>query len=137
MDTIYKIALIVLILVVLCLLLHVLKINGFLFISKKKAKLFICRPIKNEKRLNIKFAACTGYLRKVMRFKEERKYEISFTGEVRSGSCVLELLNSNKSVVLTKNLNEEATLYLPDLTQKYMLSINFENADGECNIVCK
>lgn len=128
---------IVIVLLCCALIWYILWINGCLFMSKKKALMFVCKTDKKERKITIRFKACDGSVKKILRFKEHKEYEISFQGTLTKGTCMLEILDSKKNNVLTLNLNDDSVRFAPDFSNRYKLVIRFDKAEGECCFICK
>ena len=65
---------------------YILYINGFLVIRAMSALVFLSTTRWWSTRPSAKVRACTGFARKVLKFKERRTYHFSFTSELSKGS---------------------------------------------------
>jgi len=112
------------------LLFYILWINGYLMLSRKTSKLFIC-SFRHNKRCRIKFACCNGYIKKIVKFKENRSYVFIFNCDVKEGVALVEIQDKNKKLLLHLDSNTpKATLNI-DKKCRYYIVLKFEKASGE------
>ncbi|HOQ74406.1 MAG: hypothetical protein WAP45_11085 [Limnochordia bacterium] len=109
---------------------YLLYINGFLVIRAISALVFFS-PVPwwgTAPRARVK--ACTGFVRKVIKFKESRTYHFSFSSEVSKGSITAEIQGRNKETLLV--LDGEKTSDVLDVQsgERYYLVVRFKRATG-------
>ena len=101
----------ILIITFLSALFYILWIKGYLIISRKTAKLFI-GSLRNKDGCSIKFVSCNGYIKKIVKFKENRTYDFCLKSKVENGLVFAEIWDSNKKVLL--HLDSDCLLYTSD-----------------------
>lgn len=120
----------ILLMTFLIILFYTLWINGYLIISRKTAKLFIA-SFRNKKRCRIKFVSCNGYIKKILKFKENRSYDFCLNGIVENGLIMAEIRDNNKKILLHMDSNIPNATINVDKKCRYYLILKFEEATGE------
>lgn len=103
--------------------------SGYLVVNRKRAVLFV-GSLPGKSRCGAKFSSCTGYMKRVIRFKESRSYEFDFQSTVTKGFVAVEVQDRNKEIILQLNKNVPKGTVAVSEKQRYYLVFRFENADG-------
>jgi len=81
-----------------------------------------------------RFSSCSGYMKRVIKFKEDRIYRFSLDLQLSKGDFWIELLDCDKNVVLRL---DKTTLYdSAELCsgKRYTMVFRFKSASGSYNI---
>ena len=119
----------ILILALMVAVFYLLYINGYMIINAKKASLFLGK----ERGKYARFASCSGYMKRVIRFKESREYEFSFETELEKGEVCVELWNGNQEKVLVLS-NQGKQVISVDNKKRYFLILRFVSATGSYHV---
>ena len=119
----------ILILAVMVAVFYFLYINGYMIINAKKATLFLGR----ERGKYARFASCSGYMKRVIRFKESREYEFSFETELEKGEVSVELWKGNKDKILSLTDRGIQTVTV-ESKERYYLVLRFVSATGNYHV---
>lgn len=86
--------------------------------------------VESMKGKRASYSSCTGYTRRIIKFKESKIYHFVFTQELTNGEVSEELLDSNKQCILC--LNDNAPSASVDLNHKirYYQVFRFKPATG-------
>ena len=123
--------LIVLAVVVFCIALqYILYINGFLVIRAISALVFFSTNRKWRIKPSAIVRACTGWTRKVLKFKESRTYHFSFTSELSKGSITAEIQGRNKETLLLLDSDNTSGVLDVKAKERYYLVVRFKGATG-------
>lgn len=124
----------ILLMTFLSIMFYILWIKGYLIISRKTAKLFI-GSLRNKERCRIKFASCNGYIKKIIKFKENRTYDFCLKSKVENGLVLAEIWDSNKKILLHLNSDMPNSSINVDKKCRYYLFLKFEKATGELELL--
>nr|MDE7297452.1 hypothetical protein [Lachnospiraceae bacterium] len=67
-----------------CAAFYLLYINGWMIINAKRAVMYIGSRRGNQ----ATFSSCTGYIKRVVRFRESRTYHFTFEPELSAGEVI-------------------------------------------------
>ena len=109
---------------------YFLYINGYMVVVSKRAFMFLSSK-RGKKAI---FSSCTGYIKRVVKFKESKRYHIDFRLELEKGEVTLELLDAKKQVLLSMNSSEGAKLEA-ESGQRYYMILRFKSATGSYEII--
>lgn len=115
-----------LMLLVFCFIMYLLYINGIAITNMKGAIMYV----ESFKGKRASFDSCTGYTRRVVKFKDSRLYHFTFTSELRKGDVSAELLNADKQQILCLNRTHQSDRIEIDKTKRYYLVFRFRSATG-------
>lgn len=100
--------------------------NGYIHVQSKRAVMYI-GSIGDR---HATFTSCTGYTKRVVRFKESGKIRFTFLPELSAGSVTAEILDAKKQIVLRLS-SAKANAEIPVEAKKmYYLVIRFQSATG-------
>lgn len=108
---------------------YFLYINGYMIINAKRATLFFG---KNRGKY-ARFSSCSGFMKRVIRFKENREYEFHFETELEKGEVSIELWDNKQEKVLSMT-NKGSQAVAVERKKRYYLILRFESATGSYNI---
>ena len=118
----------------LSILFYILWIKGYLIMSRTTAKLFI-ESFRNKDRCRIKFVSCNGYIKKIIKFKENRTYDFCLKSKVENGLVFAEIWDSNKKVLLHLDSDMPNSSINVDKKCRYYLFLKFEKATGDLELL--
>lgn len=120
----------VLLLLALGCVLYLLYINGYLVTNMKKAVMYI----ETRRGTHATFSACTGYTKRMVRFKESRPYHFTLSSELTKGELSVELLHSKKHQIMFLNGNQRNADLAIDKNKRYYLVVRFHSATGNYDL---
>ena len=100
-----------------------------MIINAKRATLFFG---KNRGKY-ARFAACSGFMKRVIRFKESGEYLFTFETELEKGEVNIELWDENQEKVLFMKNQGNQTITV-ESKKRYYLILRFESATGNYHI---
>ena len=118
--------------ILLCLigiLSYLLYINGYIVISSKYAFMFL----GSKRGKKAMFSSCTGYIKRVIKFKESKVYHVNFGLELEKGEVALELLDEKKQIILSLNGNDTSEIEVESRKRYYMI-LRFKSATGNYEV---
>ncbi len=101
--------------------------NGWIPITVKSAVMFIGG--KSGKKAV--FSSCNGYMKRIIKLKEECVYHFELTPKLSSGNMSVELLDNRKQVLMRVTELQRETDFKAGKGKRYTLMIHFKNATGE------
>jgi len=107
-------------------MMYLLYINGYMVMSRKRALTFI----GSQRGKKASFTACNGYIRRVFKVKESRKYVFDLDLQLSKGEMQVILLDEGKNEIAW--LDESRRTASPELTagKRYYLVFRFTKASG-------
>jgi len=127
-------ALILLLPIAFILLFYILWINGYMVKSSKAAMLFVFK-VRRKNRCKIYFKSCSGYIKRVIKISESRRFLFTFDGDITKGNVTAEVQDAGKKTLLKLDISNPESAVDLDKNKRYYLVVNFENADGEFDLV--
>jgi len=113
-------------LVIIGIVFYFLYINGYLMINAKQAVTYI-GSLGGRKAT---FTACTGYTRRVIKFKESGTVRFNLDLEIIKGEVTMELMDVTKQCILKlDNIYPSAVIHI-DAKKRYFLVFRFKSASG-------
>lgn len=106
---------------------YILYINGYLVIQSKRAIMFVGSGRGKKAR----FSGCTGYIKRVVKFEENREYYFSLSTELSKGEVSVELLDRNGKSVLPLDCSKGTGYIMAEARRRYDLVIRFQSASGK------
>ena len=119
----------ILILAAMAAVFYILYINGYMIMNAKKATLFFGK----ERGKYARFTSCSGYMKRVIRFKENREYEFSFETELEKGEVSIELWDNKQEKMLSMTNQGSQTVIL-ESKKRYYLILRFVSATGSYHV---
>ncbi len=114
-------------------LFYLLWINGHMLFNRKRAGLFTASfPEKN--RCQATFSACSGYVKKVIKFGQKRRYAFCFSGQISKGCASVCVENQHKETLLHLTPDQPTGWLDVQAKNRYILVLKFEKAAGKLQI---
>ncbi|MBE6961872.1 MAG: hypothetical protein E7445_05385 [Ruminococcaceae bacterium] len=104
----------------------VLYTNGFLILSSKRALAFIGTRQGRE----ASFTACTGQIKRVVRFPESRTFHFAFSPELTRGEVSAALLDHGTQLLVLDSAVQNGAVSA-EKGRPYTLVIRFRSASGK------
>ena len=82
-----------------------------------------------------KFSGCSGWMKRVTKFRETCTYTFVLDAELRKGDMSVELFDSAKQKILHLNPSHPRASVTVDKNEKYHLVINFSSATGRYALI--
>lgn len=102
-------------------------------ISKSIAAiLFVFRPGRDADRVTLN--SCTGWVKHIGRFSENRTYEFSLDTQLSKGDAEVILFDAKKEQLIKLNRQSPTGKIDLDAKNKYYLRWEFEDATGKCEL---
>lgn len=98
-------------------------------VSSKRSLMFL----GSKRGKKAMFSSCTGYIKRVVKFKESKIYHVDFNVELEKGEVTLELLDTRKQVILSLNGSEGAKIEVESGKRYYMI-LRFKSATGSYEV---
>ena len=108
---------------------YLLYINGYMVVASKRALMFL----GSKRGKKAMFSSCTGYIKRVIKFKESKTYYAEFKLELEKGGVTLEILNTKKQLILSLNSSETFKIEA-ESGQRYYMVIRFKSASGSYEV---
>lgn len=105
---------------------YFLYINGYLVTNAKRAVMYI--GSLGGRKAN--FSSCTGYTKRVIKFKESGSAHFNLALEISKGEVTMELLDTNKQCILQLSNTQPSSVIQIDAKKRYFLVFRFKSASG-------
>lgn len=115
-----------LLVVLLGIALYALYLGGFMTLQSKRAVLYVGSLKGNSAR----FSSCTGYSKRILRFRESRPYLVDFNCSLTGGDVTAEILDSDKETVVSLPCGTQSASIAVQKGKRYYLVIRFRSATG-------
>ncbi len=109
---------------------YTLYINGYLVVKAIRALIFRGSVRRWKTRPAARVVACTGSVRKILKFKESRTYQFVFTAEISKGSITAEIQNRHKETILKLDETSPRGVIAVQSGERYYLVVRFKQATG-------
>ena len=104
--------------------------NGLMVLNSKRALSFV----GSDRGHRASFTACTGTVRRILRFSESKTLRVVFSPVLTKGSVTMELLNSQKQPLLLLDETHPTGSIAVEKGQRYQLVFHFQSATGEYSL---
>lgn len=91
--------------------------------------------IGSTKGNSAKFSSCSGYMKRVIKFKEDGTYTFVLDAELSKGDMSVELIDSTKQKIMQLNCFNRSASITVEKKKKYYLVINFRSATGRYALI--
>ena len=108
---------------------YLLYVNGYLTINAKKAVSFL-GSIRGNCRCQARFKSCDGYMKRVVKFNENRLYNFFLDCDMNKGYMTVELWDTNKHKLMCLKDNMQNAGVNVQKKKKYYLVFKFKSATG-------
>ena len=105
---------------------YFLYINGYLVTNAKRAVMYI--GSLGGRKAN--FSSCTGYTKRVIKFKESGSVHFNLALEISKGEVTMELLDTNKHCILQLSNTQPSSVIQIEAKKRYFLVFRFKSASG-------
>ncbi|MBQ3193398.1 MAG: hypothetical protein IJB59_07525 [Oscillospiraceae bacterium] len=105
--------------------------QGYMVLKSTSAVAFIGSTKGNSAR----FSSCSGYMKRVIRFKADGTYTFVLDAELSKGDMSVELLDSTKQKIMQLNCSNRSGSITVEKKKKYYLVINFSSATGRYTLI--
>ncbi len=105
---------------------YLLYINGYLITNAKRALVYI-GSMGGRKAT---FTSCTGYTKRVVKFKESKDVHLHFDLELTKGDVTMELLDGSKQCILQLDHTKQFATIPVEAKKRYYLVFRFKSASG-------
>lgn len=105
--------------------------QGYMVLKSTSAVAFIGSTRGNSAR----FTACSGYMKRIIRFKADGTYTFLLDAELSKGDMSVELLDSTKQQIMLLNCTNRSASITVEKKKKYYLVINFKSATGRYALI--
>lgn len=116
---------VLLILVLLCLFIFLYS-QGYMVFKSVHAVTFVGAMKGNSAR----FSSCSGYMKRIIKFKEDGRYTFVLDAELSKGGMSVELIDSAKQKIMQLNGSNRSASITAEKKKRYYLVINFKSATG-------
>ena len=116
--------------ILFCILMYFLYINGYMIINAKRAVTFI-GSIRGRGMCGASFRSCSGYMKRIMRFRESRAYHFVLDAKLVSGEMEVEILDRDKKVIMHLDEHSPEAAIEVDAKMRYTLIVRFKSATGD------
>lgn len=100
--------------------------NGYMVISSKRAVSFV----GSDRGRRASFTACTGSIKRVIRFSESRTLHADFSLTLTKGFVSAELLDDRKQPLLRLDSSPTGSVFV-EKGRRYWLIFHFQSATGD------
>ena len=104
--------------------------NGLMVLNSKRALSFV----GSDRGRRASFTACTGTIRRILRFSDSKTLRVVFSPVLTKGSVTMELLNSQKQRLLLLDETHPTGSISVKKGQRYYLVFHFQSATGEYSL---
>ena len=101
--------------------------NGLMVVNSKRAVSFV----GSDRGRRASFTACTGTIRRIVRFSQSKSLRMVFSPVLTKGSVAVELLDSRKQSLLRLDETCPTGSIFVEKGQRYHLVFHFQSATGE------
>ena len=108
---------------------YLLYINGYMVVASKRALMFL----SSKRGRKAMFSSCTGYIKRVIKFKNSKVYHVDFKLELEKGEVILEILDAKKQSVLALNSSKISEIEVVG-GQRYYMVLRFRSASGSYEV---
>ena len=122
--------------ILVLLLVYILYINGFGFLSCTSALMFIQYYNRRKQQIISRFKSCNGYTKKIIKFKESKYYTFDLNSNIELGHISILLMNKDENVVSLDKYNLSKDIFI-DKNIKYTMCFKFKSATGKFNLTWK
>ena len=104
--------------------------NGLMVVNSKRAVSFI----GSDRGRRASFTACTGTIRRIVRFSQSKNLRMVFSPVLTKGRVAVELLDSRKQSLLRLDEARPTGSIFVEKGQRYHLVFHFQSATGEYSL---
>ena len=105
--------------------------HGYMIVKSYSAVTFI----GSARGTGARFVSCNGYLKRIIRFKEEGYRTFILDAELSKGDLSVELLDADKQCIMKLDCVNNSDSVTVERSKKYYLVVNFKSATGRYSII--
>lgn len=122
----------IILLIILAAVMTCLYLNGAFEFQIKAALVYVHKRLADGEKMTVN--RCTGISRRVIKFKEDGKYEFSFETELTGGSAEVMILDSHRVEIARLDSDTARTTAAVNKGERYFLCWKFSHVSGELRI---
>ena len=100
--------------------------RGYMAVKSYSAVMFV----GSSKGNSAKLTCCNGYLKRIVRFKEDGSYTYRLDTELSRGEVSVELMDPAKEKIMHLDRSKSSAAVMVEKRKKYYLIIRFRSATG-------
>lgn len=104
---------------------------GYMVINSKSAVSYV----GSMKGTGATFTSCSGYIKRIVRFKEDKTYTFVLNAELTKGDMSVELLDSAKQKIMCLTQSDPYAVIDVVKNKRYYLVVNFKSATGRYSLL--
>ena len=104
--------------------------QGYMIVKSYSAVTFI----GSSRGTRARFTSCNGYLKRIIRFREEGNRTFILDAALSKGDLSIELLDSAKQRIMKLDCVNNSASVTVERNKKYYLVVNFKSATGRYSI---
>lgn len=104
---------------------------GYMVINAKSAVSYV-GSIKGN---GATFTSCSGYIKRIVRFQEDKTYTFFLHAELTKGDISVELLDSAKQKIMCLTRSHPSAVMDVVKNKRYYLIVNFKSATGRYSLL--
>ena len=105
--------------------------SGYMIVKSLSAVTFIGSP----KGTGANFTSCSGYIKRIVRFKESGTLHYYLDADLSKGDIFVEILDSQKQSIAKLNRENNHASISVESRRKYYLVVNFISATGRYSLI--
>ena len=105
--------------------------SGYMIVKSLSAVTFIGSP----KGTGANFTSCSGYIKRIVRFKESGTLHYYLDADLSKGDIFVEILDSQKQSIAKLTRENNHALISVENRKKYYLVVNFISATGRYSLI--
>lgn len=105
--------------------------QGYMIVKSTSAVVFI----GSARGYSARFTSCSGYIKRIVRFKDDGTYTFILDADLSKGDMSVELLDSAKQRIMQLNCANRSASVTVDKKKKYYLIFNFKSATGRYALI--
>lgn len=109
---------------------YILYVQGVLIVNTKRAVMFV-GSIRGKDNCRANFTSCSGYMKRVIKFKESKTYSFVLHSELEKGEIEVKILDATKQPIMTLNHIKQTAMIAVDKKRRYYLIFTFKSASGK------
>ena len=105
--------------------------QGYMIVKSYSAVTFI----GSARGMGARFTSCNGYLKRIIRFKEDGNQAFILDAELSKGDISVELLDSAKQRIMKLDCVNNSASVTVERNKKYFLLVSFKTATGRYSVI--
>lgn len=110
--------------------LYLLYVSGCMPVSVRRARMYVGK----SGGWGARFAGCEGWIRRIVRVKENRVYDVELTAELTGGAVTAELRDAHKRTVLRLDGEHPRASIALKKGGRYGMTVRFQSATGSFSL---